>query len=147
MKPQYKNKICLASNPTQHQIHPSVPSTLLEHLYPSSSTSQHLLTENSSSILPNSSSLSIPTMTNPVNNNSIRLPPPRYKSPTSNVEYSHSTLPSINDSSLSSQQSKPNNNNLSTGFDREFSRLLYGKDTRKTRHQKQKRKAFSDPVK
>jgi hypothetical protein len=146
MKPQFKNKIYLASNPAQHQIHPSVPS---EYPYPSSSTSQHLLTENSSNILPNSSSLSIPTMTNPVNNNSIRFPPPRYKSPTSNVEYSHSTLPSINDSSLSSQQSKPNNNNnnLSTGFDREFSRLLYGRDTRKIRHQKQKRKAFSDPVK
>jgi hypothetical protein len=33
------------------------------------------------------------------------------------------------------------------GFDREFSRLLYGKDGRKSRHHRQKRKAFSDPVK
>jgi len=120
----------------------------LEQLYPGSSTSQHLLTENSSIILPNASSPSIPTITNPVNNNPIRLPPPRYKSPTSNVEHSHSAVPSINDSSSSSQQSKPNNNNkLPAGFDREFSRLLYGKDSGKTRHQKQKRKAFSDPVK
>lgn len=33
------------------------------------------------------------------------------------------------------------------GFDREFSRLLYGKVDRKSRSQHQKRKAFSDPVK
>lgn len=112
-----------------------------EHHYPVSSTSQHLLTEKSSS-----SSLFIPTMTNPLNNNSIRPPPPRYKSPSSNIEQSSSTLSSINDTSTSSQQLKINNNS-STGFDPEFSRLLYGKDSVKTRRRKQKRKALSDPVK
>ncbi len=89
-------------------------------------------------------------VTNPISNNSIRPPPPRYRSPTSNVERSHSTLSSINDSSTSSQLSKtiiPPNNNSSAGFDRAFSRLLYGKDTNKIRRQKQKRKAFSDPDK
>jgi hypothetical protein len=77
-----------------------------------------------------------------MNNNSIRPPPPPYKSPTKNFEYSRSALLTISDPSLSSQQSKP-----SAGFDREFSRLLYGKDAGKHRRQRQKRKAFSDPVK
>jgi hypothetical protein len=88
---------------------------------------------------------------NPVNNSSTRPLPPPYPSSTSNTERSQSTLPSVHDSSTSSQQSKPttNNNNSPAGFDREFSRLLYGKDTGKIRRQKQKhkRKAFSDPVK
>ena len=45
---------------------------------------------------------------------------------------------------------RPDNNPIpppTTGFDREFSRLLYGKDESKSRHQRQKRKALSDPVK
>jgi hypothetical protein len=86
-------------------------------------------------------------MTNPLSNNSPRPPPPRYQSPTSNAERSHSTLSSINDPSISSQQSKTINTNPSAGFDREFSRLLYGKDAGKSRRHKQKRKAYSDPVK
>jgi hypothetical protein len=140
--------LTLVPNPAQHVIHPSVSSSLLEHLYPGSSTSQHLLTENSSIILSNSSSPFVPPITNPINNNSIRSPPPRYKSPTSNIERSHSTLSSTTDSSISSQQSKPTtNNNSPAGFDRKFSRLLYGKDTEKSRRPKQRRKAFSDPVK
>jgi len=89
------------------------------------------------------------TLTNPISNTSLRPPPPRYRSPTSNVEHSHSSLSSLNDSSTSNQQSKTttNNNHSSSGFDREFSRLLYGKDVGRTRHKKPKRKAFSDPVK
>ncbi len=90
------------------------------------------------------------TLTNPISNTSLRPPPPRYRSPTSNVEHPHSSLSSLNDSSTSNQQSKTTtttNNNSSSGFDREFSRLLYGKDVGRTRRKKPKRKAFSDPVK
>jgi len=88
------------------------------------------------------------TLTNPISNTSHRPPPPRYRSPTSNVE--HSSLSSLNDSSTSNQQLKTtttHNNTSSSGFDREFSRLLYGKDVGRTRRKKPKRKAFSDPIK
>ncbi|CAF2471813.1 unnamed protein product [Rotaria sp. Silwood2] len=125
------------TNPVQRLIHPPVSSSSFEHFYSGSSISQHLLRGNSSFILSNSSTSHAPIMKNAISNNSIRLPPPRYQSPPSNVERSHST---------SSQQSKTVNNS-SVVFDHEFSRLLYGKDTGKTRRQKQKRKAFSDPVK
>ncbi|CAF1287655.1 unnamed protein product [Rotaria sordida] len=125
-------------NPDQSLIHPSFSSPTFEHVYSGSLIPQHLIRENSSFILSNSSSLA-PIVKNSTSNNSIRPPPPHYQSPTSIIEHSHST---------SSQQSKiNNNNNSSAGFDREFSRLLYGKDTGKIRREKQKRKAFSDPVK
>ncbi|CAF1129161.1 unnamed protein product [Rotaria sp. Silwood1] len=118
------------TEPVQRLIHPSVSSPLFEHVYSGSPISQHLLRGNSSSSF-------APIIKNPISNSTIRPPPPRYQSPPSNFERSHST------------SSQPSNtvNNASVGFDREFSRLLYGKDMRKTRRQKQKRKAFSDPVK
>jgi hypothetical protein len=56
-----------------------------------------------------------------------RPPPPQYRSPSSSVDRS---------------QSVETTSNLPKGFDRQFSRLLYGKD----RRVKQKRKSFSDPV-
>ena len=65
-------------------------------------------------------------------------PPPSYTIPTSNIERSHSAL-----SSMTRPNDTPTNSSQA-GFDREFSRLLYGG---KNRHQRQKRKAFSDPVK
>jgi len=74
-------------------------------------------------------------------NTPIRPPPPRYASPTTSIERSHSALSSMNRPNYS-QVNPPQ-----AGFDREFSRLLYGKDGGKTRHQRQKRKAYSDPVK
>lgn len=99
-------------------------SSLLEQLYPSSSIS------------------TLPGTSNAKPNSSTRQPPPRYRSPSSNIEQSPST---------SSQQSKPvlSNNNLSPsiGFDREFSRYLYGKEPTRPRKQKSKRKALSDPDK
>lgn len=73
---------------------------------------------------------------------SIRPPPPRYESPVSNIERSHSDLSSANRPNISSI-----NPSSQAGFDREFSRLLYGRDGRRPRQQRQKRKAFSDPVK
>ncbi len=130
------------SNPTQHLILPSLPSPQLEQFYAGSSTAPHLSTENSSS----------PSILTIINPNSIRPPPPRYQSPTANIERSKSTFLSTNDSPTSSQQSKPIGvppppNNAPLGFDREFSRLLYGKESGRARRQKQKRKALSDPVK
>ena len=73
------------------------------------------------------------------NINSVRFPPPSYQLSTSNVEHSRSKLTSVNSSSTSSQQSTTNINNPSSGFDREFSRLLYGKDTRKNQIALQKK--------
>lgn len=71
----------------------------------------------------------------PNNSNlNVRPAPPPYE--TSNVE-----SPAVEEKSP---------NEISTngpGFDREFSRLLYGKDSARTRQRKQKRKALSDPVK
>ena len=67
---------------------------------------------------------------------SSRPPPPHYESSASNIERPPSDLSSAN-------RSKP----PEPGFDREFSRLLYGREGRRNRHQRQKRKAFSDPVK
>jgi hypothetical protein len=120
----------------------------LEQLYPGASTSQRLFPTNSSvNLSKSSSSLFVPTMTNHLNSNSLRPPPPRYQSSTANAERSRSKLSSNNDLTVSGQQSKTINNNSSAGFDREFSRLLYGKDSGKTRRHKQKRKSHSDPVK
>jgi hypothetical protein len=128
----------LGSNSAQHLIR----SSLFEHYYSGPSTIQHQLTENSPVIHSNSSSLFPPTTTN-----AIRLPPPRYQSPPSNIERFNRTLSPNNDSLTFGQHSKPLINNPPAGFDRKFSRLLYGQDNGKNRRLKQKRKAFSDPVK
>ncbi|CAF4045844.1 unnamed protein product [Adineta steineri] len=127
----------------QHHIHSAGSLPVLNHLYLRSPSIQY-----PSNNLPNSTLSFSSILTNPTSNNSPRPPPPRYQSLTSNnIERSYSTLSCINDCSISNQQIKTNNNNSSAGFDREFSRLLYGKDAEKTRRKKQKRKAFSDPVK
>jgi hypothetical protein len=108
-------------------------------MYSRAQINQHRLSENSPVTLPTTSSSS--AITNPSIDTSVRPPPPRYEQLTSNIERSHSALSSMN---------RPNYSPLNppqTGFDREFSRLLYGKDGEKNRHQRQKRKAFSDPVK
>jgi hypothetical protein len=111
----------LANNLAQHLIRPPVPSSIHEHVYAGPQLTQHLLPENS-----------------PVTHSTppIRPPPPSYESPTSNIEHSYSAISSTN-----------NLNSSQAGFDPEFSRLLYGKNDEKKRHQRQKRKAFSDPVK
>ena len=70
-----------------------------------------------------------------------RPPPPRYEPPTSNIARSHSAL------SSTKHPNYPPMNPPQPGFDREFSRLLYGKDGGENRHQRQKRKSLSDPVK
>jgi hypothetical protein len=119
--------LLLANNLAQHLIRPSVPSSIHEHVYSGPQIPQHLLPGNS----PPTLSTSPP----------VRRPPPLYESPTSNIERSHSALSSMNRPNYSQ------NNPPQAGFDREFSRLLYGKDDGKSRHQRQKRKAFSDPVK
>jgi hypothetical protein len=114
----------IGHNLAQHLIRPPIPSSIREHVYSGPQITQHLLPGNSSTTL----STSPP----------IRPPPPSYGSPISNIERSHSALSSM---------TRPNdsqNNPPQAGFDREFSRLLYGKKGGKTR---QKRKAFSDPVK
>jgi hypothetical protein len=102
-------------------IRPPVPSSIREHVYSGPQIPQHLLPGNS-----------------PITHLSS---PPNYESPSSNIERSHSALSSMN---------RPNYTPTTppqAGFDREFSRLLYGKEGGKNRHQRQKRKAFSDPVK
>ena len=74
-----------------------------------------------------------------------RPPPPRYRSPSSSVDRSHSTIsPAENLARVNPPSDTTSNRqqNLPKGFDRQFSRLLYGKD----RRVKQKRKSFSDPV-
>ncbi|CAF0801929.1 unnamed protein product [Adineta ricciae] len=72
----------------------------------------------------------------------VRPALPQYEAATiTNVERSHSALSSMN---------QPNflpANPPQAGFDPEFSRLLYGKEEGRNRRQRQKRKAFSDPVK
>ena len=134
-KPSYALFSALVSNSNDHLVHSSISSSLLEQLYPGSSTIQHLLTDNPSTA-------TLPVTGNTITNSSARPPPPRYQSPSSKTEQSPST---------SSQQSKPiiSNSNLSPsgGFDREFSRILYGKEPPRARKQKSKRKAFSDPDK
>ncbi|CAF4955270.1 unnamed protein product [Rotaria sp. Silwood1] len=123
-----------ANNLGQHLIHPSAPSSISKHVYTESQIAQHRL--------PGNSPLTLPTSFSPImTNTSIRPPPPRYELPTTNIERSHSAVSSTNPSNYS-QTNPPQ-----AGFDREFSRLLYGKDGGKSRHQQQKRKAFSDPVK
>lgn len=120
-----KHSSLLANNLAQHLIRPPVSSSDREHAYSGVQLTQHLLPGNA----PVNISPSPPTR---------RPPPPVYNPPTANVERSHSALSSMN---------RPNNPPASpsqAGFDREFSRLLYGG---KNRHQRQKRKAFSDPVK
>ena len=128
--------ITLVSNPNEHLFHSSMSSSsLLDQLYPGSSAIQHLSTDNSLSSF-------IPVTSHAMADSSTHPRPPRYQSPTSKAEQSHST---------SSQKSKlittTNPIQPSSGFDREFSRLLYGKEPVKTRRQKSKRKAFSDPDK
>ncbi|CAF4184504.1 unnamed protein product [Rotaria sp. Silwood2] len=123
-----------SNNLGQHLIRSPVPSSIPKQIYTESQITQQLLPGNSPVTLSTSSS-SI------MMNTPIRPPPPRYELPTSNIERSHSALSSINRPNYS-QTNPPQ-----VGFDREFSRLLYGKDGGKNRHQQQKRKAFSDPVK
>ncbi len=125
-------------NPNQHIIYQP---SLSEQIYPGASTSQHLISEYSSILHSNSMSSLAPMIANPVNNNSMRPPPPRYESPTSSSERSPSRP------SQPSKTNVPSNNNSTAGFNREFSRLLYGKESSKIRRQRQKRKAFSDPDK
>ncbi|CAM4739678.1 unnamed protein product [Rotaria magnacalcarata] len=145
----------LVTNPVQHHIHPSVPSSKVENVYSGTSTSPHRLTGNSSFMLSNSTSSLTSTMNNSISNNFIRPPPPRYQSPTPNAESSQlapSQLNIVNNMDDDDDDDDDNNNNNnntkpSIGFDHAFSRLLYGKDAEKNRHQKQKCKAFSDPVK
>ncbi|CAF0994333.1 unnamed protein product [Adineta ricciae] len=72
----------------------------------------------------------------------VRPPLPQYEAATiTNVERSHSALSSKNQPNLLPA------NPPQAGFDPEFSRLLYGKEGGRSRRQRQKRKAFSDPVK
>ncbi|CAF3535800.1 unnamed protein product [Adineta steineri] len=125
------------NNLVQHLIRHPVPSPIREYDYSASQLAQHLLPVNSSVISASSSSSSVTT------NTSIRTPSPRYELPTTttNIERSHSALSSMNRSNYS--QTNPSH----AGFDREFSRLLYGKDGGKKSHQRQKRKSLSDPVK
>ncbi|CAF3709577.1 unnamed protein product [Rotaria sordida] len=123
-----------ANNLGQHLIHLPVPSSIPKQVYNEPQITQHLLSRNSPVTLPTSSS---PIMMN----TPVRPPPPRYELPISNIERPHSALSSMNHPNYS-QTNPPQ-----AGFDREFSRLLYGKDGGKNRHQQQKRKAFSDPVK
>lgn len=113
----------IANNLAQHLIRPPLPSSVREQVYSGPQIPQHLLPGNASTSPP------------------IRPQPPRYESPSSNIERSHSALSSMHRPNYS-QANPP-----SAGFDREFSRLLYGKDGGKSRHHRQKRKAFSDPVK
>jgi len=134
-------------NQAQHQINPHVLPPILEHLYPNTYSPSHLLTDNSHS---NPSPSFVPPIANSATNTTIRPPPPRYVSPSTDSDRSSTILSTINDSTSSSQQTKPSSSPppaTKTGYDREFSRLLYGKDAMKIRRQKQKRKAFSDPVK
>lgn len=74
--------------------------------------------------------LSVLEQFHPTNAPISRPPPPRYEPSAVNADPSPSPV-------IQAQG----------GFDREFSRLLYGKEARRNRHQRQKRKAFSDPVK
>ena len=110
-------------------------------IYPSASTSQLSIPENSSISHSNSVSSFASMITIPVTNNSTRPPPPRYKSPTSSSDHSPPR------SSQPPKTNVPPNNNSTAGFSRGFSRLLYGKESSKIRRQRQKRKAFSDPDK
>lgn len=139
---QSHRTISTLPNPVQHQInHPVLP-PILEHLYPSTYSPPHLLAENVHS---NSSSTFVPTVVQSATKTAVRPPPPRYVSPSSDSDRSNTAVssPINNDPTPSSQQGKSS----TTGYDREFSRLLYGRDPTKIRRQKQKRKAFSDPVK
>ncbi|UJR16293.1 hypothetical protein I4U23_003199 [Adineta vaga] len=117
--PSSANKIA------QHLIRlPTSSSLTREHVHTGPQITQHLSPGN-------------PML---VANTSTRLPAPRYELKT-NIERSHSAL---------SAMTRPNyspTNPPQAGFDREFSRLLYGKEGEKNRRQRQKRKAFSDPVK
>ncbi|CAF1568723.1 unnamed protein product [Adineta ricciae] len=72
--------------------------------------------------------------------NPVRSPPPQYQSPTS-------TLSSVSNLPPPSPPKPTGSTSSLAGFDREFSRLLYGKEANKIRRRKQKRKAYSDPVK
>ena len=120
------------NNLAQHLIRPPLATSIREQAYPSPQITQHLLPGNS----PINLATSPPSV---ITNTSTRPPPPRYES--SNIERSHSALSSM---------TRPNYSQVNppqAGFDREFSRLLYGKDGGKNRQQRQKRKAFSDPVK
>ncbi|CAM2698788.1 unnamed protein product [Rotaria socialis] len=116
----------------QHLLRPSAPSLITKQMYTESQMTQHLLPVNSYGTLPT-------PLSSIMANTSVRPPPPSYELPTSNIERSRSAVSSMN---------RPNYSPMSppqAGFDREFSRLLYGKDGGRRRNQK--RKAFSDPVK
>lgn len=154
--------ILLIVDPVQHSINPSVLPFRFKNLYSESLTSQHVVTDNSSFIHSTSNSSLNSIMNTSISNNSIRASPPHYQSPTSNFERSPSTSSqqpnSANITSIpfttatTSTTTTPTNNNNnddkpSVGFDREFSRLLYGKDSQNARRRRERRKAFSDPVK
>ncbi|CAF1950524.1 unnamed protein product [Rotaria magnacalcarata] len=116
----------------QHLFRPSAPSLIPKQMYNESQMTQNQLPVDSYGTLPT-------PLSSIMANVSVRPPPPSYELPTSNIERSHSAVSSMN---------RPNYSHINppqAGFDREFSRLLYGKDGRRSRNQK--RKAFSDPVK
>jgi hypothetical protein len=102
----------------QQQTRPSV--SVHEQFH---STNEQLKSTGTSVTLPIRSSM----------NTAVRPPPPRYESAVGNIEPNGTGRPSM----IRTQ----------AGFDREFSRLLYGREGARSRHQRQKRKAFSDPVK
>jgi hypothetical protein len=137
--PSYSSSVASGHRPptnnlAQHLIRPPLATSIREQVYPSPQIAQHLLPGNSPINLP----ISSPSV---ITNTSNRPPPPRYEPSTSNIERSHSALSSM---------TRPNYSQVNppqAGFDREFSRLLYGKEGGRNRQQRQKRKAFSDPVK
>ena len=89
-------------------------------------------------LLPGNSPVTSSTFSSPIMTNiPIRSPFRRHELSTTDVECSQSAVASI-DPSNCFQTNPPQ-----VGFDRKFSRLLYGKN----RHRQQRRKAFSDPVK
>ena len=79
-------------------------------------------------------------------NSHVRSPPPDYASVTLNP-LKLSTNAQTTGTNSSNESSNTSNHRLPKTFDREFSRLLYGKDQGKRRRLKHRRKAFSDPVK
>ncbi|UJR30220.1 hypothetical protein I4U23_017758 [Adineta vaga] len=113
-----------ASHRSQSLARPPISSSRSHHSYSQPSTEPF-------------TSISLPCMS--TSTNPIRSPPPQYQSSISTIS-STNNLPPPSPSTIS-------NTNSLAGFDREFSRLLYGKDSNKTRRKRQKRKAYSDPVK
>ena len=109
--------------PTAAQVQPSANLGFYIH---SPSPAPLVLNEQNRSRPPppsySSSVTNVPRPVQPPLRSAVRPPPPRYETPSATVA-------------------------TPLGFDREFSRLLYGREGGKTRHQRPKRKALSDPVK